>query len=135
MKLHYVLCFRNPIPHQPFQFTSREFITYSTVRWRNLELWMETTYTRTCIECINWIHIVVSLVLVHYLFEFYLSCIFIYDWNDIWILSFVSLNWLKFVLWALWKRVFGKVWELIILFTICKYEAVLLILYIDICIF
>ncbi|KAI5671229.1 hypothetical protein M9H77_11593 [Catharanthus roseus] len=22
----------NPIPHQPFQFTSREFITYSTVR-------------------------------------------------------------------------------------------------------
>lgn len=31
----------------------------------------------------NWIHIVVSLVLVHYLFEFYLSCIFIYDWNDI----------------------------------------------------
>ncbi|XVF59645.1 hypothetical protein PTKIN_Ptkin07bG0292300 [Pterospermum kingtungense] len=23
---------RNPIPHQPFQFTSREFITYSTVR-------------------------------------------------------------------------------------------------------
>jgi anaphase-promoting complex subunit 10 len=25
--------FRNPFPHQPFQFTSREFITYSSVRW------------------------------------------------------------------------------------------------------
>ncbi|RZC23556.1 Anaphase-promoting complex subunit 10 isoform B [Glycine soja] len=23
---------RNPIPHQPFQFTSREFITYSSIR-------------------------------------------------------------------------------------------------------
>ena len=25
--------FRNPFPNQPFQFTSREFITYSSVRW------------------------------------------------------------------------------------------------------
>ena len=28
--------FRNPFPHQPFQFTSREFIMYSSVRW---EIW------------------------------------------------------------------------------------------------
>jgi len=28
--------FRNPFPHQPFQFTSREFVMYSSVRW---EIW------------------------------------------------------------------------------------------------
>lgn len=28
----FVVCCRNPIPHQAFQFTSTEFITYSTVR-------------------------------------------------------------------------------------------------------
>ena len=26
---------RNPVPHQPFHFTSREFITYSTIRWQS----------------------------------------------------------------------------------------------------
>lgn len=25
----------NPVPHQPFHFTSREFITYSTIRWQS----------------------------------------------------------------------------------------------------
>jgi hypothetical protein len=28
------LCFRNPVPHQPFHFTSRECIMYSSVRWQ-----------------------------------------------------------------------------------------------------
>ena len=29
---------RNPVPHQPFHFTSREFITYSTIRWQSANL-------------------------------------------------------------------------------------------------
>lgn len=32
-KINKIAPCRNPIPHQPFHFTSREFITYSSVRW------------------------------------------------------------------------------------------------------
>jgi hypothetical protein len=43
-RLFYVsLNCRNPIPQQPFQFTSREFITYSTIRWDFMEVTNQAT--------------------------------------------------------------------------------------------
>jgi hypothetical protein len=50
------LCFRNPVPHQPFHFTSKECIMYSSVRWqlRNVVA-SNLPHQRSAVELWSWV--------------------------------------------------------------------------------
>lgn len=109
-----MLCFRNPIPHQPFQFTSREFITYSTVRWRNPWIVHVNELNQNRFECTK---LDIHLVLFWFIIYLNWTCYVIIDndCNGLWRLSFVSRNSLKVMgfmtCWWSYQMGLCKVWE------------------------
>lgn len=63
------LYFRNPVPNLPFHFTSKDFITYSTIRWWAFKnkLHLEWKQNWWCIETLVYIDTVCRILVSPYL--------------------------------------------------------------------